>query len=309
MNTQQLEYLRESVKTGSFSRAADTLGLNQSVLSRQVAALEQEMGCQLLKRHGRGVVPTEVGERLLELSETFLHAIAQLQAIGKGADRQLSGTFRLGVPMFFSQSIAPRLMASVRRQYPAMTLVVREGHSGDLHDWLLAGELSAAVIYEQKRPRQLAGDALFLEPVYVVGSRDLAKRYDISLDEGMTMQQLSLLPLLIPTRRHGTRLDLDLAMKQQHLVPNIVHQVDALGARMLLVREGVGVTIFESAGLLIERRDPALFVVPIVAPAFFHELVWVDARNQEGGAAWRTFVHELKQEIVHQRLGLGDAAP
>ena len=306
MNTQQLEYLREAVRAGSFSRAADTLGLNQSVLSRQVAALEQEMGYPLLRRHGRGVIPTAAGERLLELAAGFLQQVAQIKAEGKAADRDLAGVFKLGVPMFFSQSIAPKLMASVQRQYPALTFVVREGHSGDLHDWLLAGELSAAVIYEPKRPRQLAGDLLFLEPVYVVGSRDLARRHGLDLDQGLTLEQLARLPLLIPTRRHGTRLDLDQAMKQLQLTPHIVHEVDALGARMLLVRDGVGVTIFESAGLLSERRDPHLFVVPIVAPPFFHKLMWVDGREQQAGAPWRAFTHAVKRDIVQLRAGLGD---
>ena len=80
MNTQQLQYLKEAVRLGSFSRAADALGLNQSVLSRQVAALEQEMGCPLLRRHGRGVVPTPAGERLLELAAGFLQQVAQIKA-------------------------------------------------------------------------------------------------------------------------------------------------------------------------------------------------------------------------------------
>ena len=139
-----------------------------------------------------------------------------------------------------------------------------------------------------------------------MGSRDLARRYGLDLEQGLTLAQLARLPLLIPTRRHGTRLDLDLAMKQLQLTPNIVHEVDALGARMLLVRDGVGVTIFESAGLLSERRDPHLFVVPVVSPPFFHKLMWVDGREQQAGAPWRAFTHAVKRDIVQLRAGLGD---
>ncbi|ANY17388.1 LysR family transcriptional regulator [Bordetella pseudohinzii] len=307
MNTQQLDYLKQAVKAGSFSRAADILGLSQSRLSRQVAALEQEMGCPLLRRHGRGVAATAAGERLLALAETFLQEVARLKSAGAG--RGLQGEFKLGVPMFFSQSLAPDLMAAVRSRYPGLSFTVREGPSGDLHDWLLAGELSAAVIHESKRPRQLEGDALFLEPVFVVGTRELARRHGLPLDRGLSLRELARLPILVPTRRHGTRLDFDALMRRHRLTPDIVHEVDALGARMLLARSGAGVTIFESAGLLAERKDPSLFVLPLADPAFFHRLVWVDAREPERGAQWRGLLRFLKRGIVRLRQDLGDGGP
>ncbi len=307
MNTQQLDYLKQAVRAGSFSRAADAAGVSQSQLSRQVAALEREMGCQLLRRHGRGVAATAAGERLLALAETFLQEVARLKSAGAG--RGLQGEFKLGVPMFFSQSLAPDLMAAVRGRYPGLNFMVREGHSGDLHDWLLAGELSAAVIYEPKRPRQLEGDALFLEPVFVVGTRELARRHGVPLDQGLSPRKLAELPILVPTRRHGTRLDFDALMRRHRLAPHIVHEVDALGARMLLARSGAGVTIFESAGLLAERKDASLFVLPVAGPAFFHQLVWVDAREQERGAQWRGLVRFLKRTIVRLRQELADGGP
>lgn len=303
MNIQQIDYLREAAHAGSFSRAADAMGLSQSILSRQVAALEQELGCALLQRHGRGVVLTEAGGRLLEIGQTFVQEIALLKAAHQGSDGTLTGTFKLGVPMFFSQSVAPLLMSRVRSGYPGVTLVIREGHSGDLLSWLLAGELDATVIYESKRPRQFGFDALFDEPVFVVGALALAKRFSLALDQPLTLAQLAQLPLLIPTQRHGTRLDLDLVMKRHQLTPHIVHEIDALGARMLLVREGAGVTIFESAGLADARRDPALFVLPI-AEGFSHKLVWVEARGQDGRAQWRTFAQRLKRDIALLRSQL-----
>jgi len=298
MDTQQIEFLREAIKAGSLSRAADNLNLNQSILSRQIAALERELGCALIRRHGRGVVVTAEGLRLLELSQTFLHEVSMLRS--NGSSGELKGTFTLGVPMFLSQSIAPQLISRIRRLYPNVALLLREGHSGDLYDWLLSSELSATVIYDSKRPRQFAVDDLFLEPFSVVGSAEFAKRLGLATDGSLRLAELASLPLLLPTQRHGTRLDLDRIMKQHDLVPNIVYEVDALGARMLLVREGMGVTIFESSGLSDVRRDRSLFVMPM-AEALNHKLIWVDGKGAEQGPQWRAFVSQVKREIIQLR--------
>jgi hypothetical protein len=89
-------------------------------------------------------------------------------------------------------------------------------------------------------------------------------------------------------------------MKEHHLAPDIAYEVDALGARMLMVREGMGVTIFESSGLVDARRDPSLFVLQMSEPVA-HRLVWVDAEGQDRGPMWRAFAHHVKREIVQLR--------
>ena len=63
---------------GSFSRAAASLGLAQSVLSRQVSALEGELGGRLFHRTGRGVQATELGLALLPRARTLLAEADQL---------------------------------------------------------------------------------------------------------------------------------------------------------------------------------------------------------------------------------------
>lgn len=303
MNTLQIEYLREAIKAGSFSRAADSLNINQSILSRQVAALEQELGCSLLKRHGRGVAETPAALKLLEISQIFLQELALLKCSNQGNEGELKGAFKIGVPIFFSQSIAPLLMARIRKAYPFVNLLLREGHSGDLLDWLLAGEIGAAVIYDSKRPRQFKADELFRESSCVVGSVGFAKSYGIDVNACLSMRDLAQLPLLLPTQRHGTRLDLDKVMKRYQLQPNIAFEIDAFGARMLLVRQGNGVTIFESAGLIEARRDQSLFVIPLREP-LEHKLMWLDGRAQDQSVKWRKFISHVKTTITQLRREL-----
>src|SRR5437773_741046 len=59
LDDRRVRYLYESAVTGSVRAAADKIELNPSVVSRQIAKLEDELAIPLLERHGRGVKPTE----------------------------------------------------------------------------------------------------------------------------------------------------------------------------------------------------------------------------------------------------------
>ena len=66
MDLRKIENLIHVADQGSFSKAASVLGIAQSALGRQVRKLEDECGCALLYRNGRGVSLTPDGEKLLE---------------------------------------------------------------------------------------------------------------------------------------------------------------------------------------------------------------------------------------------------
>ena len=66
MELKQLEYFIAIAETGSFSRAAARLAVGQPILSRQIKALEQDLGVELYHRTGRGIVLSEAGKVLEE---------------------------------------------------------------------------------------------------------------------------------------------------------------------------------------------------------------------------------------------------
>ena len=72
---------------GSFTRAADRLGLSQSAISRQIGALEEDLATSLFHRHARGLVLTEQGEILLHTADEVAKRMASVQtALGDSRD-------------------------------------------------------------------------------------------------------------------------------------------------------------------------------------------------------------------------------
>ena len=68
----KLRVFHAAAQAGSFTHAADTLNLSQSAISRQVSALEQDLGVPLFNRHARGLVLTEQGEMLFATAQDVM---------------------------------------------------------------------------------------------------------------------------------------------------------------------------------------------------------------------------------------------
>ncbi|MGB7433601.1 MAG: LysR family transcriptional regulator [Ahrensia sp.] len=73
MDWDKLRVFHAAAQAGSFTQASESLAMSQSAVSRQISALEQEIGVSLFNRHARGLVLTEAGERLrLTAHDVFL---------------------------------------------------------------------------------------------------------------------------------------------------------------------------------------------------------------------------------------------
>ncbi|HSM39903.1 MAG TPA: LysR family transcriptional regulator, partial [Afifellaceae bacterium] len=87
MDWDKLRIFHAAAEAGSFTHAGDTLNLSQSAVSRQVSALEHELGVPLFHRHARGLILTEQGELLMRTADevmTSLEAVKSQLADSKG---------------------------------------------------------------------------------------------------------------------------------------------------------------------------------------------------------------------------------
>lgn len=117
------------VETGSFSAAAREANTTQPTISRQVAALEEHLGCLLLQRSTRSVTLTEDGRAFYEQASRALEAVSEAESsVGRRRDRA-TGTLRLGVAEVMGRlHILPRLPRFLDR-HPELSvdLVLSDG--------------------------------------------------------------------------------------------------------------------------------------------------------------------------------------
>src|SRR3954470_18881204 len=96
MNTHELKVFTAVAENLSFTRAADQLLLTQSAVSHQIAKLERSLGETLLKREGRHVTLTAVGQELLRQAHKVFATLQDAKPAVKQAARPDAGRLRIG---------------------------------------------------------------------------------------------------------------------------------------------------------------------------------------------------------------------
>ena len=95
MDWDKLRIFHAAGQAGSFTRAGETLNMSQSAVSRQVSALEQELGTPLFHRHARGLIPTEEGELLMRAARDITLKLEDVRGQLVDSRGQPTGTLRV----------------------------------------------------------------------------------------------------------------------------------------------------------------------------------------------------------------------
>lgn len=118
------------IELGSMTAAGERMGRSQPAISLQLKKLEQQVGVELLTRHGSGFALTADGEVLFDYAQRLLSL--NDQAWAQFEPQQVSGTVRLGITSEFASSLLPKVLGQFSQVYPQVTLQVISALSKDL---------------------------------------------------------------------------------------------------------------------------------------------------------------------------------
>jgi DNA-binding transcriptional LysR family regulator len=129
LNLDQIETFAQVVELGSFSAAAERLGLSQPAVSLQVRQLERRFGVRLIERVGRRATPTQAGEAFLAQARRVGVAIdAIVEAIAPHASG-VTGRVRIGTGATACIYILPPPLRALRHSLPGLDIVVSTGNT------------------------------------------------------------------------------------------------------------------------------------------------------------------------------------
>ncbi|WP_425258392.1 LysR substrate-binding domain-containing protein [Rubrivivax sp. RP6-9] len=125
----------EVAERGGFAAAARALNLAPSVVTRQVAELERQLGARLLARTTRRVLPTPIGQRYLQRVQGILRDVDDAAAVASQGQRELRGRVRLiAPPLFATRQLMPRL-ARLHALHPEMAIdITANGPVDGVHE-------------------------------------------------------------------------------------------------------------------------------------------------------------------------------
>ncbi len=168
---------------GHVGRAATRLFITQPALSRQLQALEEEIGVPLLLRVPRGVELTDAGRELLDKARTALAAAESALTIGKAA--QPSGRLVVGIPLAADRDRWFGLAGRFTADHPQVELEIRTALTESLQRQVAAREIDVAIVIAPNRLPGLSYTPVRVEPLSVWAHRDhvLAGRDSLTLAE------------------------------------------------------------------------------------------------------------------------------
>lgn len=197
---------------GSFSKAAVFLALSQPVLSRQIKSLEETLGVKLFYRNGRGIVLTEAGLLLQRYSKGILELVSRATAEVSAMRSTPTGRVAIGLPPSVGLVLTIPLVLRFREAFPRVAMRVAEGFSGHVLEWLSAGQIDVAVLYNAPRTGNLLSEPLFEDELFLLG----AVNDPCSLPPGkIEANRLAELPLILPSSASWTA-RIDRSDAEQH---------------------------------------------------------------------------------------------
>src|SRR3954471_15896556 len=128
MKLQQLRYLREVVRRGlNVSEAAEALYTSQPGISKQIRMLEDELGVQILVRHGKRVVDlTEPGRIIVDIADRMLKDADNLRAVGQEFGKEDTGALSLATTPTQARYALPPVIQQFIKRHPKVRLSLRE---------------------------------------------------------------------------------------------------------------------------------------------------------------------------------------
>jgi DNA-binding transcriptional LysR family regulator len=145
MELDQLRAFLAVSEAGGFTRAATVLASTQPTLSRQVKALETELGQPLFDRLGRHIQPTTFGKVFAKRARALLADADALLAAGSDVEGELAGELRLGVADSVVLSRFPRILARFNRRHPDVLAHIQTGSSPQILTWVRDGRCDAGL--------------------------------------------------------------------------------------------------------------------------------------------------------------------
>lgn len=297
MEFHQLTYFLAAAQTQNFRKAAELCLVAQSALSRQIAALEDELEVVLFTRVRKRVVLTPEGQ---EFANYVRNAMEQLQEGQQWLTRLQAGqggTIRVGCIESLATAFLPQFFASFHQHYPQVRLKVLVHHTDELIMMVEQGEIELGLVLDPHLQSELLiVRELFRQPLHLLVSQQhpLAR----SSKAAVTLAQIAHEPLLLldETSRMGQITRRIFAQRGLPLHPLV--EIESVEGLKEMVKQDIGVTLTLPALIRPAQIGQDLLLLPItdLPEAFIFALVY--RRVGAISRAAREFINALSQKLV-----------
>ncbi|HET8844268.1 MAG TPA: LysR family transcriptional regulator, partial [Ktedonobacteraceae bacterium] len=259
----------------NFRKAAELCLVAQPALSRQIAALEGELGVELFKRANQRVSLTPAGREFAVYAQQALERLQQGQQAMASILEGQEGTVLLGCIEPLATTFLANCFRTFQQRYPRISLSVRVSRTDDVLNMVERAEVDLGLIFHPTIQREvLVVKELFRQPLRLLVPHEHA--FLAQDPSELSLKQILTEPLLLPRATSRLRRIIDQALTQRGLVCKPVVEIDSIAGLKELVRQGCGITLLPAALLGEIPHEEKLVTLPLkeLAEQFIFALVY-----------------------------------
>lgn len=261
MDLRQLKYFVQIAESGNFSRAAEVLRIAQPSLSQQMKHLEEELGVDLLLRHARGVTTTELGQQFYDHARRILQEVDRAKEVIRSQSTNPSGRVSVGLPTSACRGLSFPLFQAIAEHQPNITLHLVEAMTSYLDDYIQAGRLDVALLYDHKAFEHVAWTEMMVEDLMLC----VAPEHPLAREASIPFSDLSRLTVVLPGRPNVLRTVMEQYAARHNGTLNAI-DCDSLPAIVKLVCRSGHVAVMPHFAFTEEIAHGLVVAVPIVDP-------------------------------------------
>ncbi len=258
MEVSQIETFLQVAEHGSFSRAAETLGLTQPTLSTRIRLLELDVGQQLFERLGRGVRLTEAGRAFYPYAERSLSVLREGREAIVASQRPDRGRLRIGTARVIGAYVLPNILSDLRSDYPGIDVTIMTGRSHEVLQVILDEDvhigLSRTLVHPEIESVFLYNEEVVFvtHPEHPLASRDRA-----------TISEIAQEPLILYDKESTYYIMITRVCRDAGIVPRVIMNLDSVEATKKMIERGLGVSFLPASAVQTELQLGTLAQVPL----------------------------------------------
>ena len=301
MTLQQLEYIMAVYRHKHFAKAAEACNVTQPTLSSMIQKLEEELGVKIFDRKRQPILPTPIGQHIIDQGWEILQHAKQLKSSVDEEKHSLSGTFRVGILPTIAPYLIPRFFPQLMQRYPELDIRIREMQTHEIKKALEQGDIDVGILAELEGMGEFETIHLFYEqffgyvakndPLYinkVIHTADLKGEYLWMLDEGHCFRDQLVKFCQLKEAKQSQK----------------AYSLGSIETFMRIVENGKGITFIPELAIFQLADSQKELVRPFAIPIPTRDIVIINNKNFVRHTIRQLFIVSIQKAVPADMLKL-----
>jgi DNA-binding transcriptional LysR family regulator len=244
MNSRRLEYFIEVAKMKSFTKAGENCFVSQTAISQQIAALEEELGFDLLIRDKKTVFLTIAGEKFYHEAVKILAQYNKIAEEARDIAQNVYGILRIGFFSLYDRVSITSLIRDFHGKYPLIRIDIAQYNYEIINEYLHSGNIDIGFMFSQNFENipNISTKKFTRSPIGVCMRKNhrLAEYPTISVDQ---LVGESIITFNRHVFQHNFSHVRDIILQKNLSINNLLY-VESVDAAILMVEADMGISLF-----------------------------------------------------------------